>query len=121
MEKQVRDDGFSEIVECQTVVRKMSAFVRLVFLVSILFLQQKNIVMRRLKICFCLLVCLSVSVDIKAQHTVSGVVCDTAEQPVVGAAVTLKSLSDTLYYKKGVTNGQGKFVVADMASGGVSA
>ena len=95
----------------------MSAFVRLVFLVRILFLQQKNIVMRRLKICFCLLVCLSVSVDIKAQHTVSGVVCDTAEQPVVGAAVTLKSLSDTLYYKKGVTNGQGKFVVADMASG----
>ena len=74
--------------------------------------------MRRLKICFCLLVCLSVSVDIKAQHTVSGVVCDTAEQPVVGAAVTLKSLSDTFYYKKGVTNGQGKFVVADMASGG---
>ncbi len=108
---------FSEIVECQTVVRKMSAFVRLVFLVRILFLQQKNIVMRRLKICFCLLVCLSVSVDIKAQHTVSGVVCDTAEQPVVVAAVTLKSLSDTLYYKKGVTNGQGKFVVADMASG----
>ena len=32
---------FYEIVECQTVVRKMSAFVRLVFLVRILFLQPK--------------------------------------------------------------------------------
>lgn len=82
--------GFYEIVECQTVVRKMSAFVRLVLLVRILFLQQKNIVMRRLKICFCLLVCLSVSVDIKAQHTVSGVVCDTAEQPVVGGCRNAK-------------------------------
>lgn len=52
-----------------------------------------------------------------SQHNIRGVVKDVKEQPIPGAAVLVKSVSDTLYQKGCATDKNGKFVIGDIATG----
>ena len=73
--------------------------------------------MQRLKILGFLFVSLWCAVAVKAQHTVSGTVNDGRGQPVAGAVVRLKLLSDTLDCKKDTTQARGQFAIASVKAG----
>lgn len=73
--------------------------------------------MRRLKLIFLLLCSIVCTIPAWAQHTVKGFVKDSREQSVTGASVVIRSKTDSLYYKGGTTDGEGRFAIEGLKSG----
>lgn len=73
--------------------------------------------MRRLKLILVLLCSFMCAIPALAQHTVKGIVKDSEEQPVIGASVIIKSKTDSLYYKGGMTDEKGQFSIEGLMPG----
>lgn len=73
--------------------------------------------MHRLKLFFLLLCGLMCTIPVSAQHIVKGIVKNSKEKTIIGAAVVIKSKTDTLCYKGGTTDSEGQFTIEGLKSG----
>ena len=73
--------------------------------------------MRRVNVIFLMLCCFLCSVPTWSQHIVKGIVKDAKAQPIIGANVIVRSVQDTLNYKGGITDENGKFIIKEMEEG----
>ena len=73
--------------------------------------------MKRLKPVILLLCSFMCTIPAWGQHTVKGIVKDSKEQSISGAAIVIRSKTDSLYYKGGTTDGEGQFAIEGLKSG----
>ena len=57
------------------------------------------------------------TIPVSAQHIVKGIVKNSKEKTIIGAAVVIKSKTDTLCYKGGTTDSEGQFTIEGLKSG----